>query len=262
MTVRIGPAGIGPIKEIAETFAKYKKLGIKTAEIPFTYGVFIKEERHKKEIEEIKKAVKENDIQLSVHAPYWINLNSEDEEKVEKSKERILKSAKMGELLGAKYVVFHPGYYGKMEPGETYDKIRDEIIDMQNTIKEAGWKIQLAPETTGKVNVFGKEEEILKLVEDTGCFFTLDFSHLLARSRGEMSYKKMVEKVAKFDKLHCHFSGIEWGDKGERKHKMLEEKEIKKLVAALPKDKEMTIINESPDTVADAMNILREYNGL
>lgn len=254
MAVRVGPAGLGGVNEAVRNLEEFHKLGLGACEIAFTYGIYIKSEV---DALKIGKKAKELNIQLSIHAPYYINLNSEEEKKVEQSKQRILDSCKIGEVMGVKYVVFHPGFYGKRTSEETYENIKKEIIKMQETIKKNNWKIKLAPETTGKVNVFGKEEEILQLVKDTGCFFTIDFAHLLARSGGKMTYKEMVEKVKNFKTLHCHFSGIEWGDKGERNHKLLDEDEIKKLVSVLPKDKEITLINESPDTVADAVKILK-----
>jgi deoxyribonuclease IV len=257
MTIKIGPAGLGGVKDAEKNLEEFYRLGFRACEVAFTYGVYIKKDE---DAIRIGKRAKQLDIQLSIHAPYWINLNSSEEEKIKASKKRILESCRIGELLGAKYVVFHPGYYGKKTEEETYEKIKNQIIDMQNFIKNEKWKIQLAPETTGKVNVFGKEEELLRLVKDTGCFFTLDFSHLLARSRGKMSYKEMIEKVKKFNVLHCHFSGIEWGEKGEKNHKPLEKEEIKKLLSVLPRDKNITLINESPDSVGDSIKILELSN--
>ena len=254
MTILIGPAGLGSVEDAEKNLEEFHKLGLRACEIAFTYGVYIKKKEYALRI---GKRARELGIQLSVHAPYWINLNSEEKNKVEASKKRILDSCEMGEFLGAKYVVFHPGYYGKKNPEETYEKIKKEIIEIQEVIRKNKWKIKIAPETTGKVNVFGKEDEILKLVEETGCFFTLDFAHLLARSQGKVSYKEMIEKVKKFNILHCHFSGIEWGEKGEKRHKPLEIEEIKKLLSVLPKEKTITLINESPDTLGDAIKIAK-----
>ena len=109
-SISLGPAGMGKIVDVDETFAEYQKLGFKAAEIPFTYEVYIKPEQ----CPAIKKAAEKYSISLSIHAPYWINLNSPEKAKVEASKQRILKSCKIGHLLGAKKIVFHPGYYGKM----------------------------------------------------------------------------------------------------------------------------------------------------
>ncbi len=261
MAIRFGPAGLGGVKEAVSNLEKYSKLGLKACEIAFTYGVYIKE-KQEKEIKEIREAARKLDIKLSIHAPYWINLNSREKRKIEQSKKRILQSCKIGEKLGAYLVVFHPGYYGEMEEEETYQNIKKHIKEMQKEIKRNKWKIKLAPETTGKVNVFGKEEEILKLVKETKCSFCLDFAHLLARSQGKESYKEMYEKVKSFKTLHCHFSGINWGEKGERSHKLTPESEIKKLLKVLPKNKDIVLINESPNPVGDSAKSLRVYKTL
>ncbi len=259
--IRFGPAGLGGVKEAVSNLEKYEKLGLKACEIAFTYGVYLKESQ-KKEIEEIRDTARKLDIELSIHAPYWINLNSKEPRKVEESKKRILNCCKIGELLNASYVVFHPGFYGKDEKEKTYDNIKKQVLELQEEIKKNNWKVKLAPETTGKVNVFGKEDEILKLVKDTKCFFTIDFAHLFARSNGKMSYKEMYEKIKDFDELHAHFSGIEYGEKGERNHKITPESELKKLLSILPKNKKIVIINESPNPVEDSVKALKIWNNL
>jgi len=260
--IRFGPAGMGNIREAASTFKRYNEMGIKACEIPFTYGVYIKEDRHKKEIGQIRDAAKKFDIKLSIHAPYWINLNSKEKKKIEESKKRILDCCKIGELLGAYLVVFHPGYYGKDSKEETYENIKKAVTEIRNEIKKHKWKINVAAETTGKVNVFGSITEILELVEETGCYFTIDFAHLLARSNGAMHYKEMYEQVKHFDRLHCHFSGIVYASKGERSHKITPESELKKLLEILPRNKDIVIINESPAPVEDSVKATRIWEKL
>ena len=250
--VRFGPGGLGHVKNAVENLEEFHKLGLKACEVEFTYGIYIKET----ETQEIKKIAEKLGIKLSIHAPYWINLNSSEKYKVEQSKKRILDSCKIGELLGAEYVVFHPGYYGKKSKEASYELIKKEIINIQNEIKNNRWKIKLAPETTGKLNVFGSIDEILALVEDTNCAFTVDFAHLSARSNGKMSYQKMFEYFKDFKKLHCHFSGIEYGEKGEKNHKLTSKQDWEKLLFTLKQiklDKEITIINESPNPLRDSV---------
>ncbi len=259
--IRFGPAGLGGVKEAVSNLKDFHESGLRACEIAFTYGVYIKESQ-KKEISEIRNTAKKLDIKLSVHAPYWINLNSKEKKKIEESKKRILESCKIGEMLGAYCVVFHPGYYGKIGEEETYENIKNAILEMQEEIKKNKWKIKLAPETTGKVNVFGKEEEILKLVKETKCFFCVDFAHLLARSQGKEKYSEMYEKFKSFKSLHCHFSGIEWGEKGERRHIITPENEIRKLLKILPKNKDIVIINESPEPIEDSVKSLKILNKL
>jgi deoxyribonuclease-4 len=256
--IRFGPAGLGGVKDAVNNLQLYHKLGLKACEIAFTYGVYIKPEQTK----EIREEAKKLDIKLSIHAQYWINLNSKEKKKIQESKKRILECCKIADLLGAYCVVFHPGYYGGMDNQETYENIKKEILEMQKEIKKNEWKVKLAPETTGKINVFGDIEEILKLVKDTKCFFTVDFAHLLAREQGKISYKEIYDNFKDFDNLHCHFSGIVYSSKGERSHKITEENEIKKLLSVLPKNKNIVIINESPDPVGDSAKSLKIWNKL
>jgi deoxyribonuclease IV len=249
MTIKFGPSGLGSVKEAVENLEMFSEFGLQACEIAFTYGVYIKEN----ETTEIRKAAEKFGIKLSIHAPYWINLNSEDKEKIEKSKERILACCRIGHLLGVEKIVFHPGYYGKISKEETYNNIREGILKIQLEIKRNKWDVKLAPETTGKVNVFGSVEEILSLVKDTGCAFTLDFAHVFARSNGKLSYNEIISDFIKLDDWHCHFSGIEYGEKGEKKHKMTSEKMWKELLRELPKGKNIVIINESPSPFEDSV---------
>lgn len=251
--MRFGPAGLGGVKEAISNLEEYHKLGLKACEIAFTYGVYIKE----KDAEIIEKKARELGIKLSIHAPYYINLNSGEQKKAEESKRRIIECCKIGELLGAYLVVFHPGYYGKIDKEKTYDNIKKAVLDIKEEIKKNKWKINIAAETTGKINVFGSTDEILKLVNDTGCVPCVDFAHLYARSQGKTSYKEMYEYFKHFESLHCHFSGIEFSDKGERNHKLTPESEIKKLLSVLPRNKDIVIINESPNPVNDAEKMLK-----
>jgi deoxyribonuclease-4 len=256
--IRFGPAGLGGVKEAISNLGRYKELGLKACEIAFTYGVYIKE----KDAVEIGKKAKELDIKLSIHAPYWINLNSSEKKKIEQSKQRILGCCRIGEDLGAYTVVFHSGFYGKMDKETTFQNIKKAMVEMQQEIKKSKWKIKLAPETMGKINVFGSLDEILRLVKETGCSFCIDFAHLHARSLGKQGYGEMYEQVKSFPELHCHFSGINYGQKGERNHIVTSEAELKKLLEFLPKNKEAVIINESPDPVGDSVKGLNIWKKL
>lgn len=257
MTIKFGPAGMGPVKEVEETFERYSKKGIKTCEIPFTYQVYIKK---REDAIRVRRAAKKFGIKLTIHAPYWINLNSKDEEKIEGSKKRILNSCRVGHWLGAKKVVFHPGFYGKDSKEEAYFQIKERIKELQEEIKRNKWSIKLAPEIMGKINVFGNVKEIHKLVEETGCSFCIDFAHVLAR------YKKIdFEKLKRLfpqKKWHCHFSGIEYGKKGEKHHKKTSKKDWERILSNLPTKKNITIINESPSPIEDSLLGLEIYYSL
>jgi deoxyribonuclease IV len=253
--VRFGPVGIGKLTEIEHTFKIYSELGFTAVEIPFTYGVYIKKDQHKEEIQLIKKLSKKLGISLSIHAPYWINLNSLEKEKIEASKKRILDSCEIANLIGAKRVVFHSGFYGKGDREGAYQNIKKRIQEMLNTIKKKKWDVLLCPETMGKINVFGSLDEISRLKDETGCSFCIDFSHNLARYK-EYKFELVREKFTE-KSWHCHFSGIEYGEKGEKKHKRTSREELSTLFKHLPKDKDINIISESPDPAEDSVLALK-----
>ncbi len=251
--IRFGPAGLGGVDAAVDRLKYYSKKGLRACEIAFTYGVYIK---NKEDAERIGKKAKELDIKLSIHAHYWINLNSKEKKKIEESKQRILDCCKVGEWLGAYAVVFHPGYYSKMDKEETYQNIKKAVLEIKQEIKKNNWKIEIAPETTGKINVFGSVDEIKRLVEDTKCSFTIDFAHIEAREK-KIDYEKIKKLFDEYKHWHCHFSGIEYGEKGERKHKKTGKENWKNLLKELPKDKEIVIINESPFDVEDSVDGLK-----
>jgi deoxyribonuclease IV len=247
MAIKFGPAGLGPVKTALNTLEDYNKKGLKACEIAFTYSAYIKPQETKL----IKEKAQQLKIDLSIHAPYFVNLNSAEPLKIIATKQRILKCCEIGELLGAKTVVFHPGYYGKSTKEYTFQKIKQGIIEIQQEIKQKGWKIKIAPETMGKVNVFGSLEEISQLVQETGCSFCIDFAHILAREKS-VNYPK-IHSLFPGKEWHTHFSGIVYGDKGEKHHKTTEKSEWKKLLENLPKNKDITIINESPTLIQDSI---------
>lgn len=253
--IKIGPAGIGGIKEIETNFEFLNKNNIKAAEIAFTYGVYIKKEQ----AEKIKQLSKQFNISLSIHAPYYINLNSKD--KLEASKKRILDCCDIANSLGVKHIVFHAGFYGKETKEETYENIKQQILELQRIIKENNWNVELTPETTGKINVFGSLDEILRLVKETNCSFCIDFAHLKARYQKEYNLKEVIEKIKHFKHLHCHFSGINYTEKGERNHIPIDIKEFKELLDELRKNNlDCTIICEAPDTYNDAIKMQKELD--
>ena len=247
MSIQFGPAGLGGVKEAEDNLKKYAKLGLKACEIAFTYGIYIKS---KEDALRIGKIAENSGIKLSIHAPYWINLNSEEKDQIKKSRERILECCRIGTFLGAYRVIFHPGFYGK-DKEKAYENIKRQILELQKEIKAKKYTPKLAPETTGKINVFGGVEDILKLAKETGCEFCIDFAHVLARYKS-YRFEEIFKKLEKFKEIHLHFSGIVYGEKGEKNHKETSEKEWEKLISFLPKNKEIVIINESPLPVKDS----------
>jgi deoxyribonuclease-4 len=249
--ILIGPAGTGGSK--LENFEALKKAGLDAVEIEFTYGVWMTEEDAIK-IHELNKKL---GLKLSIHAPYFINLNSQEKQKIGASRSRILKSMEIGTALGAKYVVFHAGFYQKDSKEKTYESIKEQILKLMEEAKKKGYTPQLAPETTGKASQFGDLDELIKLKKETGCSICVDFAHLRARYAGKIDYEEVMKNLVNLhEHIHCHFSGIEYTAKGERRHLITEKKDILELFKHLKKHKiDCTIINESPDPLGDALKM-------
>ena len=256
MVIKFGPGGLGPVKEAILNLEEFHRLGLSACEIEFVRQIYI---RNEEDMKKIRDASLKLGIKLSIHAPYFLNLNSKDKKIIEDSKKRIIECCRIGEKLGAYRVVFHAGYYGDKSEEETYEKIKEGILEIQEVIKKNKWKIKIAPETMGKINVFGSVEQIHRLVEDTDCAFCIDFAHILARDK-KVDYEKIKKLFLKDNEWHCHFSGIEYGEKGERNHIKTGRDELKELILNLPKNKEIVIINESPDPVNDSVLGLKIWN--
>lgn len=247
MAIRIGPAGTG--MSSLEGIENIAQAGLDACEIEFTYGVRMSNELADK----VGAVAKKHGIALSVHAPYYINLASDDPEKIKASEVRIVESAERAHHLGAKFVVFHAGFYGKRSKEETYDLIRQSIIRMRKAIDDNGWKVILAPETTGKASQFGNLDELLRLARDAGCSLCVDFAHLLAREKA-VDYEEVLGKLKVIKHIHAHFSGIEYTDKGEKRHLITPQGDIENLLKAIIKaGPDITIINESPDPMGDSI---------
>jgi len=254
--IKIGPAGSGGLGNI-KGIRKVARMKMDCMEVEFTYGVRMSMDA----ASEVGVLAKENGIFLSVHAPYYINLASDEKEKLQASKQRILDSCERAHALGASNVVFHAGFYQQKTAEQTYALIKKAILQIQKKVSKNKWKVQLCPEVTGKPSQFGSVEELLKLTKETGCSICVDFAHLYARYQGNIDYAKVLKKLPK--KFHAHFSGIEYGPKGERKHLKTTKKIFKPLAEALLKAGcNVTLICESPQPYKDAAMMKRTLSDL
>jgi len=268
-----GTAGI-PIstkkRDSASGIARVKELGLGAMELEFVRGVNMGESTAKL----VGKAAQKEGVVLRVHAPYYINLNSAEKAKLETSRKRIMDSARIGEIAGAKIVTFHPAYFQKQDKKKVLEKVINEIANMAKEIRENKWKIVLAPETTGKGSQVGSLQETLEISRKAkGVLPMVDWSHLHARDNGRFKKKQdffdAVEEIpAKYRKdLQMHVSGIRFGEKGERNHLDLEEKgnsfNYKWLLETLHEKKVSgCIISESPNIEEDALLMQRYWKRL
>jgi len=249
--IRTGPAGsdgLGYIKALR----KAARMGLGCLEVAFTYGVRMKPE----EAEAVGALAREKGIALSVHAPYYVNLAADDPAKLAASRERILSACRMADLMSARNVVFHAGFYQGRPAGITFTRIAKAIEALQAVVQQNRWAVALCPETTGKPAQFGSLDECLSLARETGCGFTVDFAHLLARSAGNLDYGEVLDRLPQ--RFHAHFAGIDYGPKGERRHLKTTPKYFLPLAEALlSRNVEATLINESPRPYQDAAMMKR-----
>jgi deoxyribonuclease IV len=246
--IKFGPSGLGPVKDAISRLEEYHTSGLEACELAFVRQIYIK----KDDAVIIGEKAKDLGIYLSVHAQYYVNLNSKEKEKIEASKKRILNCCEIAHYLGAKRVIFHPGFYSDMKSEDAREIIKKGILEMQTKIKKNNWDVELCPEVMGKINVFGSIDEISWLIDKTGCNCCIDIAHVLARY-GKYEFEK-IKDAFKQKAWHVHFSGIEYGDKGERNHKLTPTKDWKRVLDFLKTlDKDVVIICESPDPVGDSI---------
>lgn len=270
MKILLGPAGIPTVSKgggTANGLLKVRELGLGAMEIEFTHGIQMKRELAR----EVGLVQKETKIKLSVHAPYFVNLASVDPAKIKASKARILQSCEMAHHMNASPVVFHPGFYGNYTPQETFEFIKAGISDITDKIREKGWKVGVAPETTGKTSQFGTLDELsllLKEMKDKNCTLCLDFAHMWARYNGKVNYDEVMKKVKKLGHIHSHFSQIQYSEKGEQKHLTFSEAREKSppvqdvCKAILAARQNITIISESPVLEQDSLKMKKVFERL
>lgn len=254
MKIRIGPAGLPTTSSnILDGIETVSKLGLSAIEVEFVRGVHMGSELAK----QVGKLAEKLDIRISVHAPYYINLCNP--EKVVDSEKRILLSCERANEMNASVVVFHPGFYGKLGPGEAYEMVIKSCKMMAEHIKKSKQNVKLGLETTGKKSQFGNLEEIIKICKSVEmCVPVVDFSHIYARNGGKINYQEIFSSLVELnlEEIHCHFSGIEFTDSGERRHLPIGEggPDFKGLAKEIMNNKiSSTLICESPLLEKDAL---------
>ena len=255
-----GNDSISGIKRIHE-------LGLGCMELEFVRGVKMGE----KTARAVGETAKRLNIQLSVHAPYYINLNAEGET-LSESKERILLSARIGAICGAKSVVIHAGFMQKDTRQAVYDKIKNQLTEIVEKLKSEGVAMTLRIETMGRKSQFGSLDDVLDITEVDGVLPCIDFSHLHAVTGKNNSREEFASILARVEErlgrrglenMHIHVSGIEYSDKGEKNHLVFAESDFKyKELAAAFVDFNIKgmVISESPNLEEDARELKKEYD--
>lgn len=233
-------------------------------ELEFVHGVRISDAS--------REAVKASGKVITAHAPFYVNLNAREDDKVEASVQRIIETALVAEELGGYSITFHAGFYLGQDKELVYDKIKSQTAVITESLSKNGNKIWIRPETTGKATQWGDLEEIIRLSKEFETVLPcVDFSHLHARYNGISNtydeFSRIFETIGKelgqiaLDNFHAHIAGIEYSAKGEKKHLNLEESDFnyKDLLKAFKAfDIKGAVVCESPNIEEDAL-LLKEY---
>ena len=240
-----------------------QSIGLNSLELGWVQSVRVSVET----CELINQAASQVDLALSVHAPYFINLNADDQE-WPKSRQRLMDAAHYGNLAGATDIIFHPGSYFEREPAEVLKVAIPRLEGCLVELRAAGNPVTLRPETMGKSAMLGSLEDTLEMAKSIpGVLPCIDFAHLHARP-GDGTLNSYAEWCARFElyaaalgesalkRLHIHLSGIEYGPKGEKNHLPVAESDLKlqELFNALHTFKASgRILCESPKMEEDAL---------
>ena len=245
-----------------------REMNLDGMEVEFVHGVRMSDETRAF----LKEIQKESPLVLTAHGPFYINLNSKEEDKVEASVQRIIDTAKAASDFGGYSITFHAAFYMGMPQDAVYKKVEESMARVCATLAEEGNTIWVRPETTGKGTQWGNLEEIVKLSKTFEQVLPcVDFSHLHARTNGKYNtydeFCAIFDHIAKelgsnaIENFHAHIAGIEYGEKGEKKHLMLKESDMnyKDLMKAFKEfGVKGVVVCESPIMEEDAV-LLKEY---
>lgn len=250
------------------------EMGLNAYEYQCNKGVNLKDET----AQQIGDKAKEFNIRLSVHAPYYINLSSAEEEKRNNSIKYILDTLHVAKIMGAGRIVMHPGYVSKITRETAVELAKATLLEAIKEADEAGFSdITICPEVLGKNNQLGNLEEVLDLCGlDERLIPCLDFAHLHSLTQGGMRTENDFAQVFKIaekhlgkertKKMHIHFSRVEFGKGGEKKHWSYSDTKygpdfdpLAKVIIDL--NLEPVVICESRGTMAeDALTLKKIYN--
>ena len=281
--VKFGPSGNCDLfyeqgyKSSLEAPLWIKNRGLSAYEYSFSRGFTMSEFTAKT----LGEKCKENGIEISIHAPYYINLASPDPSKVEKSFNYIINSLRYLKLLQGKRCVFHPGSCGNMDREEAFSLLKKNMKELVKRIEKENFDFEflLCPETMGKSQQLGTYQEIGEICTYADYLVpTLDFGHINSLLQGKLKTEEDFEEIFNFlidkiglnkvEKIHIHFSKIEYGKKGEIKHLTFEDKiygpEFEPLAKVIKKFKlNPVIISESRGTQAeDASQMKKIYESI
>ncbi len=251
-----------------EGLRQAKKLGIHAMEIEWVQSV----PSHPERMALIRKTAEELDMTLTVHAPYYVNLNSPEKEKLAASIMRVTNALAMSELAGVRSVCVHAAFNLGQPPDKVYDNVRRAVDTILKKKSKLFPHVNLALETMGRQTQFGTLEEVLRISKEFDLYPCVDPAHMHARTNGLVNTAKewheMLDLYVKYlgkpslGYVHMHFSGIAYGAKGEKHHLPLRDSDArwKDFVGVLKERKVCgTVVCESPAMEKDTLLLQKTY---
>ncbi len=252
-------------KNYENAFKVLKEMNLDGIELEFVHGVRMSEESQKT----VKK--ESEDFIITAHGPYYINLNSKEQEKIDASRIRIIDTTLMANKVGAYSITYHAAFYMGNDKEIVFERVKKQT---QKIIDEIGGenKVWIRPETTGKKTQWGDLDEVIRLSKEFEKVLPcIDFSHLHARSGGKfntyndfcMILDRIGNEIGQYalDNFHGHLAGIAYSDKGEKNHLELENSDMnyKDLLKAMKKFKvKGALVCESPNIEQDC-KLIKDY---
>mgnify|MGYP004489586587 FL=1 len=249
-----------------QAFDVLKEMALDGMELEFVHGVRMSDAN--------RDYVKEqsNNFVITAHGPFYINLNSKEEEKIDASVQRIIDTAAVAHEAGAFSITYHAAFYMGKNKEEVFNQVKTQTKRIIDILENENINVWIRPETTGKATQWGDIDEIINLSKEFEQVLPcVDFSHLHARSVGEFNtydeFSRVLEKMGKeigqyaLDNFHGHLAGIEYTSKGEKQHLNLENSDMnyKDLIKAMKTfNVKGALVCESPN-IEDDCKLLKDY---
>ena len=252
-------------KGYKKAFEILDEMNLDGMELEFVHGVRISDVN--------KEVVKSSNLIKTIHAPFYINLNSKEPEKIDASVQRIIETARVASEVGAFSITYHAAFYLGMDKETVYNTVKEQTKIITDVLSDERIKVWVRPETTGKATQWGDLDEIIRLSKEfEDVLPCVDFSHIHARYNGISNtydeFCKIFEKIEKelsdkkpLENFHAHIAGIAYGEKGEKHHLNLYDSDMnyKDLLRAFKLcNVKGAIVCESPNIETDC-KIMKDY---
>ena len=249
-----------------QAFDVLKEMNLDGMELEFVHGVRMSDDNRIFVKEMAKNFV------ITAHGPFYINLNSKEEEKIEASVQRIIDTAAVAAQAGAFSITYHAAFYMGGDKETVFEQVKTQTKRIIDILENEKIKVWVRPETTGKATQWGDIDEIINLSKEFEQVLPcVDFSHIHARSAGEYNtydeFSKVLEKMGNnigqyaLENFHGHLAGIEYTAKGEKQHLNLENSDMnyKDLIKVMKEfGVKGALVCESPN-IEDDCKLLKNY---